>query len=99
MGQRAIFQGVVENCLNLVSLFMKKHISVHKKISMRQNFEINCEKKGFIICFKKIKRKHGVTELVFFLQVKIKKFSISPVLKESSPLVARLKKMILKPKQ
>ena len=55
---------------------MKKPICVHKKNSMRQNFEINCEKKGCIACFKKIKEKKGATKLVLLLQVKLNKKSL-----------------------
>ena len=40
---------------------------------MRENLKINCEKIGFIICFKNSKIKNGVTELVCLLQVKILK--------------------------
>ena len=51
---------------------MKKHIFVHTKTSMRQNFEIKQEKIGSKIYFKKIKKK----KKIFLHKVKKENFPI-----------------------
>ena len=81
MGHRAIFQGTSRSKLPKFAQIVleKKHIFMHKKKSMRQNFEIKYKKIGFIVYFKKIERKHKVTELVFLLQVKNENFPICPI--------------------
>lgn len=41
-------------------LFTQKHFFVNKKESIKQHFEIKNEKRGFVIYFKKLKRKTNV---------------------------------------